>query len=377
MSRGKVLFYCQHLLGVGHISRSLAICQGLLERFDVVFVQGGPDIGRSLERPGFERVLLPPLLMREHDSSLYDPVAGRPVEEVLAARNEALEWAKSQDYAAVIVEMFPFGRFKLKHEIIGLIEAARQVNPQARIYCSNRDIMVQKPDQEAREAKIIGILDAHFDAVLVHSDPALIALGDTFGSAGLLGERVIHTGYVTDSTAFPEVLPPREKRVLVSVGGGAIGDDLALAVAGIAERFPDWEFRFLTGPYSSGALRSELRARTGHLERASVHGFSDDFRGELLRAGLSISLAGYNTLMDILSTRTPALVHPYMANREQDMRASLLAERGLVGLLYDGDLQPDLLERAIRDRMAAPLPETGIDLSGARRTAEIVIEELA
>ena len=38
------------------------------------------------------------------------------------------------------------------------------------------------------------------------------------------------------------------------------------------------------------------------------------------RAALSISLAGYNTLMDILATRTPALVYPYMANREQNMR---------------------------------------------------------
>ena len=68
MGRKTVLFYCQHLLGVGHISRSLAICRALLDRFDVVFLQGGPDIGRTLALPGFEHVFLPPLLMREHDS---------------------------------------------------------------------------------------------------------------------------------------------------------------------------------------------------------------------------------------------------------------------------------------------------------------------
>ena len=239
--RETILFYCQHLLGVGHISRSLAICRALLDRFDVVFVQGGPDIGRTIDAPGFRHVFLPPILMREHDSSLYDPSGEHAELDTLwASRKTSLEPVMQQSFAAVIIELFPFGRNKFKPEILGLIADARRVNPDSLVYCSNRDIMVQKPDQARREEKIVRLLHDHFDHVLVHSDPDLITMERTFAATARIENQICYTGFVVDGDEARRVRP-REPRILVSLGGGAVGDELARACARIADRFPSHE----------------------------------------------------------------------------------------------------------------------------------------
>ena len=48
----KIVFYCQHVLGIGHFFRSLEICRAL-HRHRVILVTGGPAIG--IEPPGHVR----------------------------------------------------------------------------------------------------------------------------------------------------------------------------------------------------------------------------------------------------------------------------------------------------------------------------------
>ncbi len=89
-ARPTVLFYCQHLLGIGHLSRSLSLCRRLCEDFDVEFVQGGPDVGRTLRRPGFRHHFLRPLVMNEGESRLIDPEGKKNAEEIFVERRRSL-----------------------------------------------------------------------------------------------------------------------------------------------------------------------------------------------------------------------------------------------------------------------------------------------
>src|SRR5881628_1732715 len=50
MPEPAVLFYCQHVLGMGHLVRSLALARALADRFRVVFLNVGP-VPRGLPRP--------------------------------------------------------------------------------------------------------------------------------------------------------------------------------------------------------------------------------------------------------------------------------------------------------------------------------------
>jgi predicted glycosyltransferase len=87
-------------------------------------------------------------------------------------------------------------------------------------------------------------------------------------------------------------------------------------------------------------------------------------------ADLSISMAGYNTCMNILATRVPALVWPFPQNREQKLRAEKLAALGWMQVLGDQDLDPVRLAGLIARQLSQPdRPWKSVDLNGAANTA--------
>jgi predicted glycosyltransferase len=110
--------------------------------------------------------------------------------------------------------------------------------------------------------------------------------------------------------------------------------------------------------------------------RITLNPFSLDFTAELANADLSISMAGYNTCMDILSANVSALVLPFPQNREQAMRARKFAERGILDIVKD--LTPESLAAQIQKSLAdlrSGSVERFINISGAENTA-IEIERL-
>jgi predicted glycosyltransferase len=102
--------------------------------------------------------------------------------------------------------------------------------------------------------------------------------------------------------------------------------------------------------------------------------FSPDFLAELLAADLSISMAGYNTCMDLLNTGIKALVYPFRQNREQGLRAGKLESLNLVRVIRD--LDPVSLAHTIAQALASPHAPTNlhVNLAGARNTAAILDE---
>ncbi|MEZ5774738.1 MAG: glycosyltransferase [Hyphomicrobiaceae bacterium] len=101
-----------------------------------------------------------------------------------------------------------------------------------------------------------------------------------------------------------------------------------------------------------------------------------DFRLLLSRAALSISQAGYNTLMDLMAAGCPALVVPFAegSESEQTFRARLFAARGLVDMLEDRMLDAANLA-AVAERTAARGRRQSvgprIDMDGVARTVEV------
>jgi predicted glycosyltransferase len=110
-----------------------------------------------------------------------------------------------------------------------------------------------------------------------------------------------------------------------------------------------------------------------------------DFRALLARGRLSISLGGYNTVLEVLAAGIPAVVVPYSGGgteTEQTLRARLLAERGLLTLVHEAELSPATLAAAVRAALAQGAEGqmsrlAGLDTSGADRTVRIVRERIA
>lgn len=375
--RKKILFYCQHLIGVGHLTRSLALVDALSASFDVAFVQGGPDVGRVPRAATVRRMALAPLLMEEGGKELFDPLGKRSVAEIWEERRAALARIALEHWDAVIIELFPFGRKKFRDEILAFLAAARATNPKLRVYSSLRDILVEKSGQAARDGKIVDLVREYFDSVFVHADPAVVALEESFSQVEALGNRLRYTGFVTEGAAHaPAADVARGKRILVSQGGGIVGSELLLAALGAAPLLREYEFALILGPNAREAQREAITRGAAALANVNLIPFGPNFEAELARSALSVSLGGYNTVMNLLNTRTFGLVYPYDENREQRLRAERLARRGFLALLEPEELAPAPLAQRIRAALLQKYPEMGVRLDGAQTTRHFLAGDL-
>ena len=94
----------------------------------------------------------------------------------------------------------------------------------------------------------------------------------------------------------------------------------------------------------------------------------------LRRCRVSVSQAGYNSILDILAAHVAAVVVPFASEREteQSLRAEALAARGVLELVRESELSPERLAGAIDRAIARGPGAIAIDTGGARRTATLI-----
>ena len=98
-----------------------------------------------------------------------------------------------------------------------------------------------------------------------------------------------------------------------------------------------------------------------------------DLYSELAQARASVSQCGYNTSLDILRTRVPALVVPFAdgGESEQTDRALRLARLGALRVLDAAQLSGERLAAEIGGLLQFSPREVALDLDGARRSVEL------
>ncbi len=381
--RVTVFYYCQHVLGVGHFFRTLEICRALAPH-RVVLAVGGGLVDAEIPRH-VEVVSLPALHMDAEFSGLLTE-NGADLEKVKEERRQALAAAFAAARPDVlVVELYPFGRKAFGFELDPILSEAR-ASGRVRVVSSLRDILVEKNNQEAYEKRVVDRVNRFFDAVLVHADPALVRLDETFSRVADIRPPVIYTGFVTPAPDAAETdaarkrfcPDPGEALVVASAGGGSVGGPLLSAVLGafpLVCRERPARLLVLTGPYLPENEAAAVRSQAG--EGVTVLSFTRDFVSLLAAANLSVSMAGYNTMMNVLSAGVRGLVLPFDQNREQRLRAERLAAFGSMGVLSGGDLSPHRLSRAMLDALAMPKPQPSrLNLDGAAASARIM-EEMA
>ncbi len=392
MSRAPILFYCQHLLGLGHFRRGALLAQALVEVGErVIFATGGLP-APEIEPAGVEELRLPPLTAADEAASgLALPGGGVPGAAYLAARRARLLEAVSRiDPAVVLLELFPFGRHAFSFELAPLLLhlgdlRRRRGRAASRVVVSLRDIVVSKRNQPWSDLTTLAVALQWVDRVLVHGSPHVIPLSRTFELADRLGERLVYTGYLAAPPPAQDAAMPRGE-VVVSGGGGRVAGPLlraALAARLLCPAASALPWRLITGPYIPAEARAELQAHVANLGKGTelpatvLETFRADFPGLLRRAALSVSQAGYNTVLDVVASGTRAVLVPYEGSGdEQPLRARLFAERGLVRVVPEGELTPARLASAMQDALTAtafPQP-TRLELDGARRSVEILRE---
>jgi predicted glycosyltransferase len=352
----RVFFYVQHLLGIGHLRRAATLSRALARGgFDVLLVSGGAPVP-GLDVGGVRFHQLPPLRARDEGLRELARLDGTPLDDAFRAlrRQRLLDLLQAEQPDVLITEQFPFGRTQLRFELLPLLEAARQMSKPPRIVSSVRDVLRDTASAE-RIAQTLATFDTFFDAVLVHADPRLVSLDRSFAGWAHLKDRAHYTGYVVEDekTAAPSGDDGRGE-VIVSAGGGAVGGPLLRAA--IAARpltsLSDVPWRLMVGDNLPGADKAALKAAPGLV----VEPARKDFAALLTRATLSISQAGYNTVMETLMHADRAVLVPFATAREteQTRRAQVLAERGIVQVASADGLDGPALASAIECAMTGP-----------------------
>lgn len=396
----RILHYSQHVLGVGHFFRSLALARAL-SGHEVVMVSGGSPVDVPLPGHVTHR-LLPPLMMdadflgfvpEESDPEAEKARLARIEDERRAALLDILEETRPDVF---VVELFPFGRKRFAFELVPALERFRAMGHGPAV-CSVRDILVEKSNQAKFEKRVLRWMNNLFDGLMIHSDPELVRFEETFPRLAEIDAEVGYTGYVV-SEPMPGAgnalrnelsIAPNEPFVVASAGGGAVGGDLVAAAVAASVRLSatlPHRLDAFTGPFAEDTALEALCSLSipagksepaGHIHCAR---FTDRFPAYLDAADLSVSMAGYNTTMALLAARTFGLVLPFDQNREQRMRAERLQERGALAVLEAADMEPDRLAARMddalrRSRERGPV-DHGVRLDGAAQSAHF-LEKLA
>ena len=377
----RLLFYCQHSLGIGHLTRSFALAAALAQRFHVVFLNGG-RLPAGLPVPAaIELIDLPPLGM-DDGHTVISRDAAHDVAQAQSRRRALIDAALRQHRPAVLlVELFPFGRKKFAGEILPLIRAAKnQAGAPALIACSLRDILVDsRPDQQHHDDRARWLADRYFDAVLVHADPSFARLEDSFHPRRPMRVPVHYTGYVVPQRE-PLAQAPRGEHLLVSAGGGIVGDALfrtALQARALLRRTlgrPLLPMRFIAGPFLPEAQWAALQQAAHGVAGVELLRQVPDMVAEMRSARASLSQCGYNTALDIVVAAVPALVVPYEApgENEQAERATRMAALGAMQCLNAADMTAPKLAASIEALLAFQPRAAALDLDGAHRSARLL-----
>jgi predicted glycosyltransferase len=374
----RIAFLCCHLTGTGHLVRTLALARATAAAgAEVLVIGGGRPLGHiDMTDIGF--VQLPPVQVPDFDfATLRTPQGDVADAAYLAARRTALERALAEFRPdALVTELFPLGRRVLAAEFEAAIAASRATNPArthgAAIIASVRDIP-EPPSSPARLEQAADRLRRRYDALLVHGDADFVALAATWPLPQDLAPMIHHTGYVAGDPPPPCDAPGAT--VLVAVGGGVLGRRLLALAAGAAALSPR-PWRLLTGGADAADLARSLTAQYGRAN-LTIEPARPDYKALLAGSACSISLAGYNTVLDLAGCDTPAIVVPFdeHGEREQVIRAERLAGLDGFTVLRAGGLTPVKLAGAAATAAAGPrrVP-LALARDGAARAATKILE---
>lgn len=382
----RLLLYSHDTYGLGHLRRNLAIASHMLRTVDqlqVVLVSGSPVASRFTLPRGLQLVNLPSVVKvapetyaaRDHEVSFG--VVSRARAAIIA------DVARRFRPDVLLVDHAPRG---MKGELLPTFETLRRHVPDARIVLGLRDVL-DDPATVRRtwaEEGVLETIEQVYDRILVYGTREIHDAASAYGITGAARQRVSYCGYISRVDERP--LPLRENRaasrppyVLGTAGGGEDGIEVLMATLAAADAL-EVDALLVTGPLMHSETRERLLARAaGARSHVRVVDFVPDLDAQMAGASAIVTMAGYNTLCEAVASGVPTVAVPRVwPRREQAIRARLFADRGLVRVVEPGDDLPRRLESELRlalgdERRQGP----GIDLRGARRVREALLEEAA
>ncbi|WP_156459087.1 glycosyltransferase family protein [Microbacterium sp. Leaf151] len=369
-------------VGLGHVRRNLALAHSLTravpsivgEEVTGVLITGQASATAFPTPPGWDWVVVPSVSV--DDTGYRSRHLAADIQRVTAMRAGVIAGVlRAFAPDLFVVDRHPFG---VHGELRNALRDLRATHPSCTTVLGLRDVL-DRPAVARAEFRTLGGARAvreHFDAIWVYGDPAVHDLRLSGETPPGLAPLISYTGYLAHgrpSRPAPAVEGPY---VLTTVGGGSDGVHTAVAAAG-ADLPAGHRHLIVTGPQMSDADRDRVRAaatRTG----ADVVQSVPDLPGLLERAAAVVTMGGYNTVCEVMSTSTPALVVPRSGRRdEQRIRARALERVGAIETVGANPLDSEAIAAFFRRTHQTRCARTGIELDGLSTAATLSAQLLA
>ncbi|MGO4573077.1 glycosyltransferase family protein [Microvirga sp. 2TAF3] len=362
----RVLIYSHDTFGLGHLRRSRAIANAIVEdRPDssVVIISGSPVIGSFEFGSGVDYIRIPGVT-KLPDGDYRSLNLNVDLDEAVGLRQALiLQAVKSFRPDVFIVDKEPTG---FRGEVLPALEYLQGCG--CRLVLGIRDVMDEPallvPEWERKDAT--DALIRYYDEIWVYG------LKDVYRPLAALGlpahveKRITYTGYLhrevppTPSlTRYPKIT--KQPFILVTTGGGGDGDDLIDWVIAAYEADADIEMPalFVFGPFVNRDMRRSFMDRIGRHPKLDAISFDNKIEHLMQKAAAIVAMGGYNTFCEILSFDKRALIVPRTRPRlEQYIRAVETERLGLVRMLsdYTEPRTPERMATALRSLATQPRP---------------------
>lgn len=347
----RIAFYSHDTMGFGHIRRNMLLAQSVLKAYpsaEVLLLSGVRESGAFKLPKGADSVTMPTYFKTEEGE--YIPRSlGTDVKRLVNIRKNIIRAALNAFEPDIfIVDNVPRGAMNELDNILPEL-SGRGIH----VVLGVRDI-IDEPDvvlNQWKKLKNLEVLRLYFSAVWVYGDHRLYDFSKEYQLPEDICEKLRYVGYL-DQTQRMEVqsLEPvmsdiTMPYVLCAVGGGQDGFELARAF--ILSQLPaGWHGLLITGALMPESRRTLLHEMACGRRDLKVVDFVPEPLKIMQNAVRIISMGGYNTTTEILSFNKQALIVPRIKPRqEQWLRASRLAEMGVIDCLYPLDLTPAALTR--------------------------------
>lgn len=371
----RILLYSHDSYGLGHLRRTLTLAAALAQTWrdaSILIVSGSPCATQFALPRGVEIVKLP--AVTKDDEGAYTARNLRGGFELLRRlrRNLLLETYETFQPDVLIADHQPIG---LEGELLEVLRRANRAGTQCVL--GLRDI-IDDPAVVAEQWSHPDIREALaqlYERVCVYGDVRLFDQRLEYPIPPELSQRVEYTGYVVRPGAVrtPSTGTIARPQVLMTAGGGEDGQTRVECFLHALKLQPaPWDSTIVLGPLLHPAQARRLKREARALRNVRVHSFHADLPRLLAESDVVVSMAGYNSVAEILQARVNSVLMPRVfPRREQLIRAQRLEAAGLATSLTE--LDPRALRRAIdtalgasRDWRSAPA------MNGHERMCEIV-----
>lgn len=388
----RLLVYSHDAYGLGNIRRMLAICEHLLSEIpglSILLLSGSPMLQGFRLPKGLDYIKLP-CLNRGSSGEVEVKYLGMGIEETVRLRSQLiLSTAINFQPDLFLVDKKPYG---VKNELTDTINYLAQKLPETKLVLLLRDIL-DSPEvtiTEWRKNGYYAALEKFYHQVLIVGTPEVFDSVSEYQFSPLLAQKSRYCGYISRKLGLksPDVIREElqvsadERLILVTPGGGEDGYELVANYLAAIKLLPEkirCKSLIIYGPEMPKKQKQLVHQAASNNPQVKVKEFTDDLMSYIQASDAIVSMAGYNTVCEILSANKPAVLIPrYQPSKEQLIRAQKLDNLGLLTAINPESFSQIQFHKSLINQLNHPvLNRKVLNMDGLRNIKDYIFSLLS